>query len=67
MKYSKIRVTGAIGRTGSVVADQCFATATEKTHEICLRRLGSRVVSALATILKRAPSFRRKALLLRCS
>jgi len=34
MKYSKIRVTGAIGRTGSVVADQCFATATEKTHEI---------------------------------
>src|ERR1700756_4206511 len=34
MKYSKIRLTGAIGSTGSMVADQCFATATEKTHEI---------------------------------
>jgi hypothetical protein len=34
MKYSKILVAGATGRTGSTVADQSFATATTKTREI---------------------------------
>ena len=34
MKYPEILVTGAAGKTGSAVADQSFATATAKTHEI---------------------------------
>jgi pimeloyl-ACP methyl ester carboxylesterase len=34
MKYLKIRLTGATGRTGSTVADQRLATATAKTHQI---------------------------------
>src|SRR6516165_7503753 len=36
MKYPEILVTGAAGKTGSAVADQSFATATAKTHEIPL-------------------------------
>ena len=38
MKYPNILVTGAPGKTEHPVADQHFATATAKTHEIASAR-----------------------------